>query len=83
MIREAQMGDPAVFVAALREYREADARQRGELANALSDLIITKRIDLAEVRRVLLETGERELMETLDGLLDLIEPYLEEGGVEE
>ncbi len=61
-----------------------DERQAGgSLANALSDVIITKRVDLAQVRRSLLEQGAHELMDTLDRLIDLIEPYIEEGGVEE
>ena len=77
------MQDPRVFIAALREFHEAPAEQRGGLANALSDAIITKRVDLAEVRRALIDDGEHELLDTLDRLLELIEPYIEEGGVEE
>ncbi len=80
---DGQVQDPQVFVAALRQYHEADEGERGDLANALSDFIITKRVDLAEVRNLLLETGEHELMDALDRLIDLIEPYIEEGGVEE
>ena len=80
---EERTQNPQVFIAALREYHELAAEQRGELANALSELIIGKRVDLAEVRQLLLDTGEHELLETLDRLLDLIEPYIEEGGVEE
>ena len=80
---EGQVQYPKVFVEALREYHETQAEQRGELANALSDLIISKRVDLAEVRRLLLDTGEHELTDTLNRLIDLIEPYIEEGGVEE
>ena len=80
---EGQVQDPKVFIAALREFHESDAAQRGGLANALSEMIITKRVDLGAVRQALLDTGEHELMDTLDRLLDLIEPYIEEGGVEE
>ena len=80
---EGQVQNPQVFIEALREYHETGERERGELANALSELIITKRVDLAEVRQSLLETGQHELMDTLDRLLDMIEPYLEEGGVDE
>ena len=75
--------DPQVFIAALRDFHGATDDQRGHLANALSELIIGKRVDLAEVRHALLDTGEHELMDTLDRLIDLIEPYIEEGGVEE
>jgi hypothetical protein len=75
--------DPRLFVEVLRQYHETDQDQRGELANALSDLIIAKRVDLAEVRNLLLDTGQHDLLETLDRLVDLIEPYIEEGGVEE
>ena len=80
---EGQVHDPEVFIAALREHHEADEQQRGPMANALSDAIITKRVDLAAVRHALLDAGEHQLMDTLDRLLDLIEPYIEEGGVEE
>ena len=80
---EGRVHDPQVFVEALREFREAEVERRGELANALSDAIITKRVDLAEVRHVLLDAGEHDLMDTLERLVDLIEPYIEEGGVEE
>jgi hypothetical protein len=80
---EGQVQDPNVFIAALREYHASDPQQRGAMANALSEAIIAKRVDLAEVRHALLELGEPDLMETLDQLLDVIEPYIEEGGVEE
>lgn len=75
--------EPHLFIAVLREYHDAHQDARGPLANALSDAIITKRVDLAEVRRGLLENGAHELMDTLDRLLDVIEPYIEEGGVDE
>ena len=75
--------EPLLFIAVLREYHEAHPDARGSLANALSDVIITKRVDLAQVRHSLLEQGAHELMDTLDRLIDLIEPYIEEGGVEE
>ncbi len=80
---EGQVQDPKVFITALREYHQADPNQRGHLANTLSDVIITKRVDLAEVRHALLDGGEPALMETLDRLVDLIQPYIEEGGAEE
>ena len=80
---EGQVHDPEAFIRALQEFHDAAAEQRGELANALSDAIVSKRVDLAAVRQVLLNTGAHELMETLDRLVDLIEPYIEEGGVEE
>ena len=80
---EGQVHDPIVFIAALREFHEAEAQQRGHMANALADAIITKRVDLGAVRQTLLDTGEHDLMDTLDRLIDLIEPYIEEGGVEE
>ena len=80
---ESNVHDPQLFIGALREFHATSSEQRGMLANALSDLIITKRVDLAAVRQGLLDTGEHELMDTLDRLIDLIEPYIEEGGVEE
>ena len=80
---EGQVQEPKVFIATLREYHEAEANQRGHMANALAELIVRKRVDLAAVRHALLDAGEHELMDTLDRLLDLIEPYIEEGGVEE
>jgi hypothetical protein len=75
--------DPEVFIAVLRQYQESDGADRGELANALSEAIIHKRVDLAAVRHTLLEEGAHELIDTLDRLIDLIEPYIEEGGVDE
>ena len=80
---ESNVQDPKVFIVALREFHESEAARRGGLANALSEMIITKRVDLAAVRQALLNTSEHELMDTLDRLVDLIEPYIEEGGVEE
>ena len=80
---ERNVQDPGVFVEALRQYHAADVAERGDLANALSDLIITKRVDLAEVRQLLLDQGDSELLDELDRLIDLIEPYIEEGGVDE
>ena len=80
---ENNVQDPKVFIAALRAFHESEPERRGSLANALSELIITKRVDLGAVRQELLKTGEHELMDTLDRLVDLIEPYIEEGGVEE
>ncbi len=80
---EGQVHDPKAFVEALREFHGAAAEERGAMANALSEAIISKRVDLAEVRTVLIGEGAHELMDTLDRLLDLIEPYIEEGGVEE
>ena len=75
--------DPEVFIDALREFHLLPAPERGALANAMSDAIVAKRVDLAQVRRALLTAEEHELLHTLDELLDLIEPYIEEGGVEE
>ncbi len=75
--------DPEAFILALRQYHQSEAAQRGELANALSELIIRKRVDLAQVRLRLLDAGDGELLDTLDRLIDLIEPYIEEGGVDE
>lgn len=80
---EGQVRDPRLFVEALRQFHEMHERDRGELANQLGDLIIQKRVDLAEVRQVLIDESEGALMATLDELLALIEPYLEEGGVDE
>lgn len=80
---EGQVHDPKVFIALLREFHDAEASARGSLANALSDAIVSKRVDLAEVRQQLLDSGSHDLMDTLERLTDLIEPYIEEGGVEE
>ena len=80
---EQNVQEPDLFIEALRQYHEANTAQRGDLANALSELIIRKRVDLAQVRQLLLHEEEHALMSTLDALLDLIEPYIEEGGVDE
>ncbi len=80
---EGQVHDPNVFITVLRQFHDAPAVDRGDLANALSDAICAKRVDLAEVRQILLDTGHDELMDTLDRLLEIIEPYIIEGGAEE
>ena len=80
---EQHVQDPKAFIEVLRQFHATPVDQRGELANAMSDVIVHKRVDLAEVRQALLDGGESALTETLDRLLDLIEPYIEEGGVEE
>jgi hypothetical protein len=80
---EGQVQEPTAFIEALRAYHESEPSRRGEMANALSEAIVAKRVDLAAVRQGLLDAGEHELMDALDRLLDLIEPYIEEGGVEE
>jgi hypothetical protein len=82
-ITMADVQDPRVFIEGLRQYHEAPNEERGPIANGLAELIIRKRVDLAEVRRQLLDSGEAALFDTLDRLVDLIEPYIEEGGVEE
>ncbi|MBI2093980.1 MAG: hypothetical protein HYT88_04585 [Candidatus Omnitrophica bacterium] len=75
--------DPGTFIEKLRQFHEAPAEKRGALANQLSEGIIAKRVDLAAVRQTLMDAGSYELLATLDQLLDFIEPYIEEGGVEE
>lgn len=80
---EANIQNPEIFIAALQQYHDAEGAERGEIANALSELIIRKRVDLAQVRLHLLDAGEATLIDTLDRLIDLIEPYIEEGGVDE
>ena len=78
-----QLHDPTLFIAVIREYHGASPEARGPLANALSDAIISKRVDLAQVRHLLLEGREEELLHTLEQLIELIEPYISEGGVDE
>lgn len=80
---EERVHQPSLFIGALRQYHETPSEGRGDLANALSEWIITKRVDLAAVRQQLLDDHEDALMDTLDQLIDLIEPYIEEGGVDE
>ena len=83
MLFEGHVHDPDEFIRTLQRFHETEPDQRGPLANALSDLIISKRVDLAEVRRRLLDTGRHDLFDALHRLTDLIEPYIEEGGVDE
>ena len=82
-MHESETHDPRLFIEALRQFHQTPDDQRGELANLLADAIVTKRVDLAAVRQALIDTGEIELSDALDRLIDLIEPYIEEGGVEE
>ncbi len=80
---ESNVQEPQVFIQALRQFHDTEPSVRGELANVLSEAIIRKRVDLGAVRQELLDGGAPELLDTLDRLIDLIEPYIEEGGVEE
>ncbi len=80
---DVQMQTPEVFIAVLQEFHAAQDPQRGALANAMAEVIIRKRVDLAAVRQALLDIGEHELLDVLNRFIDLIEPYIEEGGVEE
>jgi hypothetical protein len=80
---DGQTYDPEAFVGLLQRFHESEPSQRGPLANTVSELIIRKRVDLAAVRQLLLDTGKPQVMDSLDRLLELIEPYIEEGGVEE
>jgi len=80
---DVQMQRPEEFIIALREFHESQEPHRGELANAMADAIVSKRVDLAAVRQALLDSGDQELLDTLSRFVDLIEPYIEEGGVEE
>ena len=80
---EGQVQDPHVFIQTLGRFAESEPAEGGPLANQMSDLIITKRVDLAAVRQVLLDTGRGDLMDVLDRLLELLEPYIQEGGVDE
>ena len=80
---EANTHNPELFIAALQQYHDAEGPEKGQIADALSELIIRKRIDLAQVRLRLLDAGDATLVDTLDRLIDLIEPYIEEGGVDE
>jgi hypothetical protein len=80
---EDRIQEPSEFIQTLREYHATSPERRGTLANRMSESIVSKRVDLAAVRQELLETGAHELLDTLNRLMDLIEPYIEEGGVEE
>ena len=72
--------DPLGFIAVLRAFQEAPEDRRGPLANVMSDAILGKHVDLAQVRRELIDGGEIELYDMLEQLLSLIEPYLQETG---
>ncbi len=80
---EGQVHDPKLFIEVLRQFHASPPDGRGELANVMSDAIIHKRVDLGEVRQALIDGGDDALTDTLDRLMDLIEPYIEEGGVDE
>ncbi len=72
--------DPAAFIAVLRQFHSTPHGQQGHLANRMSDAILRKYVDLAQVRRELVDGGEIELYDTLEQLLNLIEPYLQDTG---
>jgi hypothetical protein len=75
--------DPDAFIEVLREFRAAAPERRGPLADRMTDAIVTKHVDLAVVRHTLMAGEAQELLDTLEALMDLIEPYLEEGSAEE
>ena len=77
------MHSPEQFVESLRSFHRADERSRAQLANTMAEAITTKTVDLAQVRQLLLDQGEAELLDVLHRLVDLIEPYIDEGGAEE
>ena len=79
---ESNLLEPEQFILKLQVFHETREQNKGHLANELSDSIIQKRVDLAAVRLVLLDSGRAALLKTLDRLVDLIEPYIVEGGVE-
>jgi len=80
---DAGVQEPEAFIAVLRRFHTAEGAQQGALADTLSEWIIRKRVDLAQVRLALMDQRAEELLGALDALLDLIEPYIEEGGVDE
>ena len=80
MLMTKYIKDPDSFIDALRRYHETPETARGHLANAMVDAIIGKHVDLALVRRQLLDGGHAELYDTLERLMDIVQPYLEEIG---
>ncbi len=72
--------DPERFIEALRAFHATAEGSRGSMANALSDAILRKQVDLGLVRQRLVDAGEIELYDELDRFMDLIEPYLSDSG---
>jgi hypothetical protein len=77
------IGDTQAFINVLRQYQESGPDKRSELANIISDAIIAKRVNLASIRQELLESSEFDLVDALEGFLELLGPYIEEGKDEE
>jgi hypothetical protein len=82
-MKDARFQSPEAFIETLRQYQSSDENARAALANVLADSVLSNRVNLSQVRQELFQSGQSDLMDTLDGLLEIISPYLQEDGTAE
>ena len=66
------------FLDELRQLHAEGGQVTGPRANKIAEEIMKGHLHLGEVREQLLHNGEEDVVETLNALVDLIEPYLNE-----
>ena len=70
--------DHAEFLDELRQWRAEGGQPTGPRANKIAEEIMNGHLHLGEVREQLMSSGEADVVDALNGLVDLIEPYLQE-----
>ena len=70
--------DTAAFLDELRQWRAEGGQPTGARANKIAEEIMKGHLHLGEVREQLLQSGEADVVDALNALVDLIEPYLQE-----
>lgn len=70
--------DITEFLEELRQLHAEGGQPTGARANRIAEEIMKGHLHLGEVRETLIKQGEADVVETLNGLVDMIEPYLHE-----
>ena len=66
------------FLDELRQLHAEGGQISGPRANRIAEAIMAGHLHLGHVREALMERGEADVVDTLNALVDLIEPYLQE-----
>ena len=77
------MMDQETFLHELRQLHAEGGQITGPRANRLAEAIMVGNLHLGEIREALLHNGETDVVQTLNALVDLIEPYLNEDVAED
>ena len=72
------MMDMEAFIEELRQLHAEGGQVTGPRANAIAEEIMKGHLHLGHVRERLIVSGEEDVVQTLNALVDLIEPYLQE-----